>query len=65
VNVKSGRVRRTERNGKHPAWSPDGKEIAFESNRDGDSDIYVLTLETSRVRQITHNRIDDTSAAWR
>jgi dipeptidyl aminopeptidase/acylaminoacyl peptidase len=65
VNVKSGRVRRTERNGKHPAWSPDGKEIAFESNRDGDSDIYVLTLETSRVRQITHNRIDDTNAAWR
>ena len=28
--------------GSIPAWSPDGSKIAFESYRDGDSEIYVL-----------------------
>jgi hypothetical protein len=65
VNVNTDSARRVMRNGKHPAWSPDAKEIAFDSNRDGDSEIYVLTLRTGRVRQLTHNAIEDTSAAWR
>jgi TolB protein len=28
----------------NPAWSPDGKRIAFQSNRDGNYEIYVITL---------------------
>ena len=27
-----------------PVWSPDGKQIAFESSRDGNFEIYVLSL---------------------
>ena len=28
-----------------PAWSPDGTRIAFQSNRDGNSDIYVMAAD--------------------
>ena len=38
-----------------PAWSPGGRQIAFSSNRDGDSDIYVMNADGSGVRQLTDN----------
>jgi Tol biopolymer transport system component len=43
-------------------WSPDGKQIAFSSNRDGDFEIYVMNIDGGPQRQITHNSVDDT---WR
>src|SRR3954447_24330022 len=47
-----------------PAWSPDGREIAFESNLDGDMEIYVMNADGTNVRQITHNTIWDEGPAW-
>jgi WD40 repeat protein len=47
-----------------PAWSPDGKEIAFESDLDGDMDIYIMNADGTNVRQITHNTIWDEGPAW-
>ena len=38
-----------------PAWSPDGRQIAFRSRRDGSSDIFVMGADGSRPR----NLIDD------
>jgi eukaryotic-like serine/threonine-protein kinase len=43
-----------------PAWSPDGKHIAFTSLRDGSSQIYVLNLEDNQVTQLTR-KIEDTA----
>jgi dipeptidyl aminopeptidase/acylaminoacyl peptidase len=36
-----------------PAWSPDGKTIAFLSSRSGDSQIYLLSLEGGESHALT------------
>ncbi len=37
-----------------PVWSPDGKALAFLSTRDGNSQVYVLTMEGGEAREVTH-----------
>ena len=37
-----------------PAWSPDGKTIAFISSRDGNSQVYVLSMQGGESHAITH-----------
>ena len=36
-----------------PTWSPDGKRIAFVSNRGGSPQIYVMTAEGTEVKRLT------------
>ncbi len=36
-----------------PTWAPDGKSIAFISNRDGSDELYVLRLEGGSPRRLT------------
>jgi len=47
-----------------PAWSPDGKRIAFHSNRDGNEEIYVMNADGSGQTRLTKNEVGDTSPAW-
>jgi len=37
-----------------PAWSPDGKTLAFLSSRDGNSQVYVLSMDGGEAHSITH-----------
>lgn len=39
----------------HPTWSPDGSSIAFQSDRRGNTDIYLMDPEGSRVTQLTRD----------
>jgi Tol biopolymer transport system component len=48
-----------------PAWSPDGRELAFTTDRDGTMNIWVRDLRTSRDRQITFSARGNVSGpAW-
>lgn len=47
-----------------PVWSPDGKKIAFISDRDGTSQIHVMWLDTREVAQLTHVEDTPTDLAW-
>jgi dipeptidyl aminopeptidase/acylaminoacyl peptidase len=45
-------------------WSPDGKQIALSSNRDGDFEVYVMNVDGGPQRQVTHNTVDDVVLDW-
>ena len=47
-----------------PALSPDGKRVAFASNRGGQWDLYVLELGTGEVRQVTDTQPYEASPSW-
>ncbi|MDQ7007335.1 MAG: PDZ domain-containing protein [Acidobacteriota bacterium] len=38
---------------KNPAWSPDGKHVAFVSDRSGEEEIYLVPAEGGEARRIT------------
>jgi len=46
-----------------PAWSPDGKRIAFASNRDGEFEIYVMNADGSNPVRRTNAPINE-APAW-
>ena len=41
--------------GRQPAWSPDGRRIAFVSNRDGNPEIYVMNADGSAPTRLTNS----------
>jgi Tol biopolymer transport system component/alpha-tubulin suppressor-like RCC1 family protein len=47
-----------------PSLSPDGSRIAFQSNRDGDYEIFVMDVDGSDVIQLTTNTAVDQAAVW-
>src|SRR5215212_8740541 len=47
-----------------PLFSPDGKRLAFVSNRTGNGDIYVLNLETNDLSRLTFDDSSDNLDAW-
>src|SRR5438046_2840988 len=47
------------------AWSPDASQIAFESNRAGDEQIFVMNVDGSDVRQLTFDAgVINTGPHW-
>lgn len=51
-------------NDRRPCWSPDGKKIAFTSDRTGDEEIYIMDIETRKVERITYYSGYDGHPAW-
>jgi TolB protein len=47
-----------------PAWSPDGTQIAFVSDRDGNQEIYVVNIDGTNLQRLTWSEGSDRSPAW-
>ncbi len=47
-----------------PAWSPDGKEIAFSSSRSGDPEIWISDVNGTLARRITNFKGPDSSPVF-
>jgi Tol biopolymer transport system component len=48
-----------------PAWSPDGKRIAFQSDRDGDDEIFVMDADGTNVFETNQKGSGWSRPDWR
>lgn len=66
VVFQNQRAFRLTRDGdnKDPVVSPDGKMIAFSSNRDGNWEIYLMRIDGLAQKRLTFNAVDDFAPAW-
>lgn len=48
----------------YPAWSPDGRSIAFSGMVEGESDIYVYELRRGQLRKLTEGPESEIMPAW-
>ena len=48
----------------NPYLSPDGKWVAFTSNRSGNEDVYVVSAEGGEPRRLTWHPLDDEARGW-
>lgn len=51
-------------NESRPLYSPDGRRLAFTSNRTGGGDIYVLTFASGEVRRLTFDDGNEQLDGW-
>lgn len=47
-----------------PVWSPDGKQIAFSSDRYGNPDVFVMSADGGPARRLTSNSAAETPSAF-
>jgi Tol biopolymer transport system component len=47
-----------------PDWSPDGSRIVFESNRDGNFEIYIMDIAGNNQQRLTDHPSRDIMPSW-
>ena len=47
-----------------PRFSPDGRSIAYQSDKGGSSNLYLLDLKTRQSKQLTNHKANDFFHAW-
>jgi dipeptidyl aminopeptidase/acylaminoacyl peptidase len=58
------RLTTSAKSDRHPRWSPDGKQIVFESNRGGESQLWVIDMAGGEARQLTSISTGASNAMW-
>jgi dipeptidyl aminopeptidase/acylaminoacyl peptidase len=54
----------TTRRDRHPRWSPDGKQILFESKRSGENQLWVIAIDGGEARQLTTIATEASTGIW-
>ncbi|HEV2946483.1 MAG TPA: S9 family peptidase [Gemmataceae bacterium] len=54
----------TTKKDSHPRWSPDGKQILFESNRSGEGQLWVIDVNGGEARQLTTISSEAGNGLW-
>ena len=47
-----------------PAWSPNGSQIIFTSDRSGNNEVYRVEADGSALLRLTHSNREDITPAW-
>ncbi len=70
-DLRAIRITDNQANDSFPTWSPDGKQLAFFSDRDGNTEIYALEVEKAlqsdgdpNVTRLTHRPGSDFNPTW-
>jgi TolB protein len=58
------RITNNDLNNFSPSWSPDGKTLAFASTRQGNTQIYLIDVQTGIEHLLTTDNSDNTQPAW-
>jgi dipeptidyl aminopeptidase/acylaminoacyl peptidase len=58
------RLTTSAKSDRHPRWSPDGSKILFESNRSGETQLWVIDVGGGEARQLTTVSTGASNAIW-
>ena len=67
IDIESGekeQITFNQQDSERPAWSPDGRFVAYVLSEKGTKDIWILDLETGRNEPVTDNEIECYRPAW-
>ncbi len=67
VDAEGTRVRELTRGSwrdSSPVWAPDGKRVAFLSDRDGTTQLHIMYVDTGEIAQLTRGLRNVSSIAW-
>jgi Tol biopolymer transport system component len=48
----------------NPAWSPDGKSVAYSGLRDNQADIWIVDVQRKSAKPLTDDRANDFNPSW-
>lgn len=55
---------RGSHNDTYPRWSPDGKQLAFVSDRSGNNQIWLISAEGGEAKRLTNNETGASAPVW-
>jgi dipeptidyl aminopeptidase/acylaminoacyl peptidase len=62
--TRTRQLTHARKSSQQPAWSPDGRWLAFVSDRDGKRQLYRIALEGGEAEKLTSGDEDVTNFAW-